>query len=304
MSQLTAGRPPIAAVIITKNEEQHIARCLESVRADCAAVIVVDSGSTDRTAEIATALGAQVYVNPFVNHAAQFNHGVGLVPPGIDWVLRIDADETLAPGWAAGFADLLARQPEVKGVSLRRLMRFQGQLIRWGGCATWQLRLFDRRFGQCEARWMDEHIAVDGPVAQLNVRLVDDNLNPLAWWTDKHNAYSSKEAVEILNLEYGFFPARAEAQHSYGKGVAAKRFVKEKIYARLPSGIRAALYFAYRYILRLGFLDGRRGASFHVLQGLWYRYLVDAKVREVKDHMRRTGGDVVPAIKHVLNITL
>ncbi len=268
------------------------------------AVIVVDSGSTDRTAEIATALGAQVYVNPFVNHAAQFNHGVTLVPLQIDWVLRIDADETLAAGWAVRFAEMLARQPDVKGISFRRLMRFQGQLIRWGGCATWQLRLFDRRFGQCEARWMDEHIAVNGPVAQLDVQLVDNNLNSLSWWTDKHNAYSSKEAVEILNLEYGFFPVRAEPQHSYGKGVAAKRFVKEKIYARLPSGIRAALYFAYRYILRLGLLDGRRGASFHVLQGLWYRYLVDAKVREVKDHMRRNGGDAVSAIRHVLKIEL
>ena len=87
-----------------------------------------------------------------------------------------------------------------------------------------------------------------------------------------------------------------------GNQAAVKRWLKEVVYARLPSGFRAFAYFFYRYVIRLGFLDGRAGTAFHFLQGFWYRYLVDAKVVEVKRYMARTGVDAVPAIRSVLGI--
>ena len=84
----------------------------------------------------------------------------------------------------------------------------------------------------------------------------------------------------------------------------AKRWVKEKVYARLPGGLRAFLYFLYRYFLRFGFMDGRSGTVFHVLQGFWYRYLVDAKLSEVRRYIKENDVDVVTAIHDVLAIDI
>jgi hypothetical protein len=87
-----------------------------------------------------------------------------------------------------------------------------------------------------------------------------------------------------------------------GTGSSAKRWLKENVYTRLPRGFRAFIYFVYRYFLRLGFLDGRQGTVFHFLQAFWYRYLVDAKVDEVKRYQRSEDCDVKVAIKDILGI--
>ncbi len=132
--------------------------------------------------------------------------------------------------------------------------------------------------------------------------LIDDNLNSLTWWINKHNNYASREVVDLLNLEYGFMPHDTVASLSDGSQASLKRWIKEKVYARLPGGFRAFAYFCYRYFLRLGFLDGKEGTAFHVLQGFWYRYLVDAKLAEVKRYMQRNNCPVELAMKDVLGI--
>ena len=151
---------------------------------------------------------------------------------------------------------------------------------------------------------MDEHIVVEGPTISLAGELVDDNLRPLGWWTDKHNRYASLEAVEILNLEFGFLDRGADPPGMPARSAGTRRWIKESVYSRCPGGWRAFAYFVYRYVLRLGFLDGRAGASFHFLQGFWYRFLVDAKVNEVKLHMRVHHVDVREAIHRVLGVRL
>ncbi|MDS4026367.1 MAG: glycosyltransferase family 2 protein, partial [Candidatus Contendobacter sp.] len=107
-----------------------------------------------------------------------------------------------------------------------------------------------------------------------------------------------------LNLEYGFMPHDSVASLRSGSQAGVKRWIKENVYARLPSGSRALVYFLYRYVIRLGFLDGRPGFTFHFLQGFWYRYLVDAKVAEVKRYMQTTDCDVVVTIERVLGIRI
>ncbi len=99
-------------------------------------------------------------------------------------------------------------------------------------------------------------------------------------------------------------PHETVADLKGGQQAGIKRWIKESIYARLPGGLRAFVYFFYRYIVRLGFLDGREGAVFHVLQGLWYRYLVDAKLYEVRKYMRTNAVDAPTAIKAVLKIDI
>lgn len=204
-------------------------------------------------------------------------------------------------------AEITQRLPtlstEVDGVYCSRRMTFQGRLIRHGGVFPVRvLRLFRHGRGQCENRWMDEHIKVAGPTVDFKGELIDDNLNSLTWWIDKHNRYASCEAVDLLNLKYHFMPHDSVASLRGGKPAAVKRWVKEMVYARLPGGFRAFAYFFYRYVIRLGFLDGHAGTAFHFLQGFWYRYLANAKVAEVQRFMREKDVDVVTAIEKVLGI--
>ena len=295
---------PLTVVILTKNEERHIARALASVSNIATRCVVVDSGSTDKTVALGKAAGADILTHPFVTQAQQFNWALDQLPGDTEWVLRLDADEIVTPDLAVQIrATLPELGPEVEGVYVSRRMHFLGRPIRWGGVFPIRvLRLFRHGAGRCEDRWMDEHILVNGATTNLSGEIIDDNLNSLTWWTEKHNAYASREVVDLLNLEHGFMDHETVADLRRGQQAGVKRWVKENVYAQLPGGFRAFAYFFYRYVIRLGFLDGKEGTAFHVLQGFWYRYLVDMKLHEVTSHMRRTGVDVETAIRDVLGI--
>lgn len=296
----------VVAVVLTANEALHLDRCLDSLHGVASDVLVVDSFSTDQTVEIARSRGARVLQHPWVNYATQFNWALGQVDRDADWILRIDADEILTSSLSQEIQDKLASMPpSVDGIFWSRRMTFQGRLIRHGGVFPVRvLRLFRHGRGRCENRWMDEHIKVDGPTVDFSGEMIDDNLNTLTWWIDKHNKYASREAIDLLNLEFGFMPHDTVASLARRNEAASKRWLKEVVYARLPAGFRAAAYFAYRYVLRLGFLDGSAGTSFHFLQGFWYRYLVDAKIAEVKRAMRYRRLGVTEAIHQVLGLRI
>lgn len=296
----------LTVIILTKDEEFHIARCLDSVALFATDCLVVDSGSTDRTIEIAKAKGAEVLFNPWINHASQMNWAIASVPERTDWIMRLDADEVVLPDLASEIADQLPKLGHsIEGVYISRRISFLGRPIQWGGISPVPvLRLFRNGKGRCENRWMDEHIFVAGATADFSGEIIDDNLKPMSWWIEKHNSYASREVVDLLNLEFGFSDHETVADLRSGRRDSVKRWVKEKMYSRLPGGFRAFAYFLYRYIVRLGFLDGREGAAFHVLQGLWYRYLVDVKLYEVRKHIRTHNVDVVTAIKDVLSIEI
>ena len=294
----------LVAIILTLNEEKHLARCIASLTGVATEIVVADCFSTDATLEIARNNGAKVIQREWINHAVQFNWALTQLDTDVDWVLRIDADEVLTPELVAEIqANLQGMDSEIDGIYCSRRMTFQGRLIRHGGVFLLRvLRLFRYGRGKCENRWMDEHIKVAGPTVDFVGEMIDDNLNSLTWWIDKHNKYASREAVDLLNLEYGFMPHDTVASLRGGKQAGVKRWLKEKVYARLPGGFRAFAYFIYRYVIRLGFLDGRAGTAFHFLQGFWYRYLVDAKVAETKRYMREHDVGATTAIERVLEI--
>lgn len=293
-------------IILTKNEALHIVRAIHSVQSFATRVLVVDSGSTDATVALARSAGAEVMHNPWVNYATQFNWALDQIADCPGWVLRLDADEVVDPVLIGEIRTRLKRLPEgVNGVTLGRRMNFMGHPVHHGGLFPIRvLRLFRNGFGRCEDRWMDEHIIVNGEMVDFEGEILDDNRNCLDWWVAKHNSYASREAVDILNQQYGFMAADTVARLHGGGQAGLKRWIKEKIYNRLPGGLRAGLYFLYRYVLRLGFLDGREGRAFHILQGFWYRYLVDAKLAEVRRYMARTGAAPEVAIRDVLGVTL
>ncbi len=292
----------LTVIILTKNEALHIGRAVASVRGIANRVLVIDSGSTDNTVTLAQDAGARVLHHRWINYATQFNWALDQIAGEPGWIMRLDADEIVTPTLAAQIAQGL---PDVAGIYVGRHMHFLGQRVRYGGLFPIRvLRLFRNGAGRCEDRWMDEHIIADGPTADLTGAVVDDNLNPLDWWIAKHNSYATREAVDVLNHEFRFLPQQTIARLQGGTQAQVKRWIKEHLYARLPGGLRAGLYFFYRYMLRLGFLDGAQGRSFHVLQGFWYRYLVDAKLAGVRRHMATTGAHPIDAIRDVLGIDL
>jgi glycosyltransferase involved in cell wall biosynthesis len=294
----------ITVVILTKNEELHIGRALASVTGIASRCVVVDSGSSDRTVEIARAAGAEVLSNPFTTQAQQFNWALEQLPSDTEWVLRLDADEFATEALATEISEKLSKIPNgVAAVCISRRMNFLGRPVKWGGLFPVRVvRLFKYGRGRSEDRWMDEHITADGVTVDFQGEIIDDNLNSLTWWVEKHNSYASREVVELLDLEYSFMERDSSTTLQAGRQAGTKRWLKEKVYARLPGGFRAFAYFAYRYIVRGGFIDSKEGAIFHVLQGFWYRYLVDAKLHEVNAYMRKNNVDAISAIKDVLGI--
>ena len=292
----------LTILILTFNEEKHIERCLRSAFQVASQVFVVDSFSTDRTVAFAETLGAQMWQHEFKNHAAQLAWALDNLPIDTEWVMRVDADEVITPALAEEIRSRLPTVvPIINGFMVPLYVRFHGALIRHGGYPQWQLRIWRRGKAEIEQRWMDEKIVVQGDIRRLRSEYLDDNLNNIAWWTNKHNGYSTREAIDLLNKKYGFLPVTS------GSGILTRqarytRWLKENLYVHLPLGARAFLFFVYRMFFRLGILDGKRGFTFHFLQGFWYRFLVDVKLREVERRMRAEGLDCVEAIKREFGV--
>lgn len=299
------GDMKVVAVILTFNEEKHLSRCLSSISGVVDDIYVVDCYSNDKTIDIARSYNAHVLTNTWVNHAHQFNWALSQLN-NIDWVLRLDADEVITEDLKSQILyELPLLDADVNGVYLNRRINFLGSKIKHGGVFPTQvLRLFRFGYGMCEHRWMDEHIQVEGKITAFTGNIIDDNLNSLTWWIEKHNKYSSLEAIEMLNLEYGFMSSDSEIETCVRGKAGIKRWLKNKVYARLPGGCRAFIYFLYRYFLRLGFLDGPNGTAFHILQGFWYRYLVDVKISEVKSYSKKYNIPMPRSIENILGINV
>lgn len=292
--------PPsdLTVLILTLDEERHIERCLTSIKGLATRVVVIDSYSTDRTCELAQALGAEVLRNRFVNYATQFNWALDHADIQTSWVMRLDADEIVTPELVAALKGTLpTSSADVAGFTLNLRRYFLGRWLKHGALYPIRLlRVWRTGRGRSESRWMDEHIAVDGRIEHINADFADDNLNNVTWWTNKHNGYATREAIDLLMIKYRADTSNSNAS-AIGQNAKIKRWIKQRIYSRLPLGLRALLYFLYRYFLRLGFLDGWQGFAFHFLQGFWYRFLVDVKVHELETLMRVQGLTLEQAVK-------
>ena len=296
-----AGLPrplSLTAIILTYNEEIHIERCIRNAQQVAERVIAVDSFSTDRTVEIARGLGAEVVQRKFKNYADQFQWALDAIPHTSEWLLRLDADEYLEPALLDELRERLPLLPrETTGVNLKRKFIFRKQWIRRGGYyPTVLLRIFRRGAGRIEQRWMDEHMLLThGTSVTFRNDFADHNLNDITWWVDKHNRYAVRQMVDFLNLEYAMFSADLKREKSLNSHAKFKRFLRNQVFGRSPLYLRSVLYFVQRYIFRLGFLDGRQGFVFHVMHGLWYFLLIDAKIEDGRAIIARDG---VEGFKH------
>ncbi len=278
-------RTSVAAIILTYNEEKHIERCISSLKDVCTEIYVVDSFSTDKTQEIARQLGATVVEHTFVNQAQQFNWAIETLPIQADWIWRVDADEYVEPELAEKVRLSLNNiDANVNGIYVNKKIVFQGRpLLHGGWYPAPQIKIIRKGQGACENKWMDEHLIIyKGTTIAIDGDQTDENLNDLGWWIAKHNGYATREAVNMLCMEYGLDDESCEVQpRLFGTDAERKRWLKLR-YVKSPLFVRPFINFFIRYILKYGFLDGIAGFEWHVLQGFWYRFLVDAKIREIR----------------------
>ena len=245
----------------------------------------MDSFSTDKTCVIAQSLGAVVYQHKFENQARQFNWALENCDIEALWIWRLDADEYIEPALAEKALDAIEHVAEdVNGIYVNKKIVFMGQpLLHGGWYPAPQIKIIRRGFGGSEDKWIDEHLVIfSGNTISVDGDQTDDNLNDLTWWSHKHVNYASREAINTLLIEYGLINQEKEVQPKFfGTNAERKRWLKMK-YAKTPLFVRPFINFFIRYILKGGFLDGKRGFIWHFHQGFWYRMLVDAKIYELK----------------------
>jgi glycosyltransferase involved in cell wall biosynthesis len=280
MNRTAAVTPKVSVVILTYNEEANLPACIESLRGLEHDLFVVDSGSSDRTREIARAAGAHVVEHPFENYAAQRNWAQQNLPLRTEWVLHLDADERLTPELVAEIGTVLAHPPaQVEGFLFRKRTVFMGKWIRHGGhYPSYHLRLFRRDRGRCEDRLYDQHYLVPGETRVLEHDYIDVLTSDVTQWTLRHVRWADLEAREMIEQSLGEGRVQPSAR---GNPIQRRRWLRESFYARWPLFLRAFLYWGYRYFLRMGFLDGTEGLIFHFLQGCWFRFLVDTRMYEL-----------------------
>ena len=228
---------------------------------------------------MARSYGARVLTHAFINQAAQFNWALANIDTRADWILRIDADERLSEELRSDMAERLpGLGNEVTGLLVPCRVHFLGRWMRHGASyPVWLLRLWRKGSGRVEEAWMDEHVVLsEGRAAKLRGDLIHEIPVSLSEWTRKHDWYAMRECKDILT-------ATREGDALLATDWARlKRILKRHLYLRLPLFHRAFLYWFYRYFLRLGFLDGKEGLIYHFLQAFWYRFLVDAKLYELR----------------------
>ena len=267
----------ITAIILTKNEEVNISRCIGSLSGLADRIVVVDSGSTDQTVALARALGAEIYQHAFKHYADQFNWALDHVDVQTTWVYRIDADEEVPQALREEILTQCAqhRDDDVNGFLMKHRLHFLGRDLLHGGAYPFiKMTIFRFGVGRFEDRAMGEHVVLsEGRSLMLEQDCIHHDFKSLSAFVDKHNSYASREVADVA--------ARAALRQEtlYEQAERTKK-LRDGLYYRLPPFFRAKLYYFYRYYLRLGFLDGTPGRIYAMLQAYFYRYLVDAKLYE------------------------
>lgn len=273
---------PISVIILTFNEEVNVCACLESVAGWCDDLWLVDSGSTDRTLALAATYTQKITSHPFENYARQRNWAQTTLPLKHQWVLHLDADERVTPELRAAIQNFFVKglDQQVNGAIFSRRTMFMGRWIKHGGhYPVYHTRLFRRDKGHCEERLYDQHFVVELPVKKLEGDLIDILTSDLDVWSQRHIRWAGLEAEETSNVAVQTDQVVARLN---GSPIERRRWLRTKLFRRVPLFARAFGYFFYRYVLRRGFLDGTEGLIFHFLQACWFRFYVDAKIWEMR----------------------
>ncbi len=240
----------ISATIITFNEERNIARAIESLRC-CDEILVVDSGSTDRTVEIAEKLGARVVECPWRGYAAQKN--AASEEATHDWILSLDADESLSESLEAEIWQLKKTGPRFDAYTMPRLAQYLGRwILHSGWYPDRKIRLFDRRKSRWVGDYVHESVQVNGRLGHLDSNILHFTCGSLSEHLKVMDRYTTLAAEQMV------------ASH---KKIGWRHLVLDPPWT-----------FFRAYILQRGFLDGVEGLSIAYMAAL-YNFVKYAKAR-------------------------
>lgn len=274
----------VTFIILTKNEEINLPDCLKSIEGFAKRVVVIDSGSSDKTCDIAKKMGAEVMMHPFENYAKQFNWALDHANITTRWTFRLDADERLTPRLCNELSRLMQvhKNDEINGISMEAWLYFLGKRIEHGAHNKRKLMLFKTGIGRIEDRKMDEHtIFLSGESVFCKERFIHYDFKDMTHWIHKMNWYATREMQDYYDYING-----KNVENLKDTVILTTRKKKFGIYYKAPIFIRAWLLFIYYYIFRGGFLDGKEGFVFCYMYHRWYRTLVDAKILEQSIYKR------------------
>ena len=266
-------------------------QALSSVKDWVSDILILDSGSTDKTSEIVKSFGSRIFFREFDNYANQRNYALNELPIKTDWVLFLDADEYLTEELKKEISSTLI-DTDCDGFYLKRRFFFMGRWIKYGGYyPIWILRLLKKDKCTVE-REINEHFIVEGKVGYLKNDFVDNNKKGITSWIEKHNKYATYEAEQLISFNRRKTEGEKDIYANLsGSQAQKKRWIREYVWnPLLPPLIRPFIYFFYRYFIRLGFLDGKIGFIYHFLQGLWFPFLIDVKYIEMKLRQKNLRG--------------
>jgi len=271
------SKAPVSVLIPTRNEERNLSACLASL--DWADEIVVyDSGSTDGTLDVAAKYGVGFVEREFDNFAAHKNWALENIGFRNDWILLIDADERVSEALANEIRSAVARADKTAGYHIARQTMFSGVWIRHGGVyPDFNLRLLRRGSGRYEDRLVHEHILLDGRAGYLKNPLLHDDDKGMTRFLERHNHYTSLEAVEILRARRGVGGDRLQGA-LWQRGPQRRRWLKNVAQRWLP--FRPLFVFFYMYVWKAGLLDGRAGFHYCFLK-MFFEHQISLKVREL-----------------------
>jgi glycosyltransferase involved in cell wall biosynthesis len=255
---------PLSTIVFTLNEEANLPHCLESLKW-CADIIVVDSGSSDRTVAIAENFGARVFVHAFEGFGKQRNWAVENSNPKNEWILILDADERVQPELAEELANLARNAPQnIAAYRLRRRFHMWGKWLKHSSLyPTWVVRFVRKNRVRYMNRGHGETQVVEGEIGICQNDLIDENHKGIDEWFERQNRYSSEDlSMEIR--EYRSF----QITNLFHTDPLKRRFALKVLGSRLP--LRGFLYFLYAYLFRFGFLDGIEGFQFCRMRAMYY----------------------------------
>ena len=284
----------ITCIVLVKNEELNIRRCLESIKDLAERIVVVDSGSTDSTISICEEFNCDIFYHEFENYGNQINWAIDNTSINTKWIYRIDADEVVTEKLKD---EILVRTKKhendsVNGFIMKFNIFFLGKFLKYGESSIYNLVIFKNGLGRYTDRMMGEHVELsEGTAENLKNPCLHYDCKSLSVWINKHNWYSNREVIDYFERRQG----ECQNNENYYKTASKSASLRDRLYYKLPYFLRAHLYFIYRYYFKLGFLDGRPGRAYCFLQAYWYRFLVDAKIIENKLNnvkIERNTGDL------------
>lgn len=271
-------RPPVSVVILTLDEEINIEAAIASC-SWCDDIHVLDSASTDRTTELATAAGASVHVNRFESFGKQRNWAIDHIPLKHDWVFHLDADERFTPELVREIDEVLRSNPPHAGYYVANQMILDGTWIkRSSGYPAYQMRLFHKGRMRFSDHGHGQREETAGTLGTLQSPYVHHNFSKgLDDWKRRHEKYSEQEARQIVDAEQrGEKPSLAAVLSS--DAIARRRALKA-IAARLP--MRAPLRWLHTVLLKGAILDGAAGIRYANLL-YWYEQRIAQKARAMR----------------------